>query len=527
MKRRMLRIVSLGLALVLALCAGAAAESADGPSYTMAEKLMKQLDAGSGFVGTLTLTATAAEGRESDAFSTVKPIALDWTYIKASGDAAAGVPDDMRLKFTLNASDYQHGSAELSLQNGALYLQSSLLGDGWYRVEKETLLAALGDAGVTDTLSAATAALQTGGLMGGTLSFLKNMAFYLIGANTTGMSDALQQYTTKIDFWLEGYRNSVQMTNLTDGTSVMDISYTIPAAAVKAQLKQLLIDLMNDTTLLPELQSLMSPDQAALFLTPSLQPYYFYAVDGLPLEGELTVNREVSFLGDTVALSVVMPLYDSQSGAMTLSYTRKQSTESEPYENSLQISGTDSRVELNYTKSATAPSTAVYQGTLLVEGAETDGVKPKMLWAAFTLSNQSVTTKDLNGYEKQNEILKLTVAPAELPKGEDAALYTEFSKTVLSADMSVASLSAKNSPTDVNVKLALSGEGMAQSIALELSGTTTSTWTPDAFDTAAATDLAQITQEEMQSLVSQAVVKGGLLILPYVNLPQITTDAAQ
>ena len=51
MKRTLIRIVSLGL--MLALCAGASAQDADDLSYTMSEKLMKQLDAGSGFIGTL------------------------------------------------------------------------------------------------------------------------------------------------------------------------------------------------------------------------------------------------------------------------------------------------------------------------------------------------------------------------------------------------------------------------------------------------------------------------------------------
>jgi len=525
MKRMMMRILSLGLMLML--CASAAAESADDLSYTMFEKLMKQLDAGSGFVGTLTLTATAAEGRENDAFSTVKPLTLDWTYIKANGDTEAGVPDDMRLKFTLDASDYQQGSAEFSLQDGALYMQSSLLNDGWYLADKETLQAALSETGASDMLSSASATLQAGGLMAGTMSFLKGMAVYLVGADTAGISDALQQYTTKIDFWLEGYRETVQMTSLEDGTSVMDIAYSIPAAAVKAQLKQLLIDLMNDDTLLPQLQALMSEEQAALFLEPDLQPYYFYAVDELPLDGDLLVSREVSFLGDTVQLSVIMPLYDSVSGAMTLEYTRKQSAEDMPYDHTLSIAGADSRAELNFSTYETITGTTVYQGTLLVEGAETDGVKPQTLWASFVLSIQSVTTKDLNGYETQNENLKLSVEPAEIPELEDASLYVAFSKTDLALDMSFASLSAKNSPTDVSVKLSLSGEGMAQSVTLELAGTTTAKWTPEAFDASGAADLAQMTQEDLQSLVSQAVVKGGLLFLPYINLPQIDTDSAQ
>ena len=59
------------------------------------------------------------------------------------------------------------------------------------------------------------------------------MAVYLIGGNTDGISDALEQYTTKIDFWLEGYRDTVRMDALDDGTSVMEID--VPAAARRRQ----------------------------------------------------------------------------------------------------------------------------------------------------------------------------------------------------------------------------------------------------------------------------------------------------
>ena len=34
-------------------------------------------------------------------------------------------------------------------------------------------------------------------------------------------------------------------------------------------------------------------------------------------------------------------------------------------------------------------------------------------------------------------------------------------------------------------------------------------------------------QEDLQSLLSRVVVKGGLLFLPYINLPQITAAPGQ
>jgi len=493
----------------------------------MSEKLTKQLNAGSGFIGTLTLNVTPAEGRETDAFSTVKPLQMDWTYIKVPANADTGVPEESRLQLALNASEYQQGSAEFSLRDGALYMKSTLLDDTWYLLGDTVLQSMLGAAGLTNALPAASQLLQTGGLMSGTLPFFGNMAAYLIGADTAGMSDAIEQYTTKIDFWLEGYRSSVQMQTLEDGASVMEIEYVLPAAAVKAQLKQLLIDLMNDETLLASLRALMPADQASLYLDPSLQPYYFYAVDGLPLDGDLRIHRVLSFLGDTIELSVTMPLYDSVSGAATLVYTRKQGAADMPDEHTLSITGAGSRAELSFRTYDTITGTSVYQGTVLAEGAEQDGVKPQILWASFDLSTKSVTTRDLNGYETLIQNLKLSVAPAEIPKTEDASRYAAIPKADLSLDLSLASLTAKNAPMDMTAKLSLSGEEMAQKITLELAGSTTAKWSPEAFEPAAAVNLAAMPQNELASLMSQAVIKGGLLFLPYINLPQSSPAPAQ
>ena len=68
------------LALFLICCCvtscAFAAESAD---YTVAAKLLKQLAAGSGFSGILTLEA------DTEAFSTQKPIVLDMDYLAQEG----------------------------------------------------------------------------------------------------------------------------------------------------------------------------------------------------------------------------------------------------------------------------------------------------------------------------------------------------------------------------------------------------------------------------------------------------------
>lgn len=522
MKRKILRIAAL--TLVLMLGAGAAAQTADDVSYSMAEKLLLQLDDGSGFKGTLTITADAVEGRESEAFSTLMPLVMDVTYIMPdSGDAAAA---PSRLTLTLNASEYQQGSAEFSLQGGAVYMQSSLLGDGWYLLDDNILSPLLEAIGVQNAPLAVPDLTQPTGPMPGMLSFFTDIAKQMFSAKANGIAAELQDYLTKIDFWLEGYRETMQMTTLDSGDAAVEILYRLPPTAVKSQLKQLLVDLMNDEALLKSLAAVMPAQQAQLYLSPELQPYYFYAVDGLPLDGDLTIRRVLSLMGETVELSVEMPLYDSVSGAATLAYTRSRGGADMPYENTLSLHSADSDLELSYRTYETITGTVVYQGTVLYRNAEADGTAQPILWVSFDLSQFTQMTKDLRGYETQYATYKLSVAPAAVPDGEDASLYAAFSKTDLTLDTKFASLAPKTSPTTAEITLTVSGDDMAQTVTVALSGSTTAPWTPQALDVSQAASLKDMPAEDIQALLSQAVIKGGLLFLPYLNLPQTAPAVA-
>lgn len=518
MKRIMARLLALGL--IFMFIASAAAETADDLSYTMGEKLMKQLEAGSGFVGTLTLNATAVEGSEDEAFSTVKPIAMDWSYLKVRGDEDSA--NEARLLLTMDGdSAYQQGSAEISIQDGNVYWLSSLTGEDWYWLDGDAVETLMDDSELSASVPAVSKLMQMQGVLSGTGSFILSMAPYILSGNTDGMSDAMQQFITKIDFWMEGYRDTVQMTSQDDGTSTMEIEYRLPASAVKAQLKQFLVDLMNNETLLKELSSVMPKEQAALFLDPTLQPYYFYAVNELPLQGDLVIRRVVSFLGDTIELSVTMPLVDSVSGEAILQYDSKQSTEDMPYENTLTLTSENSSMELHYHTYDTITGTKVYQGTLKTQNKEED---TENFWASFDISTDTVTTKDLNGYETLNQSLKIDLTPVEIADAAEAAQYISFSKMELTLTMRVSSLSAKNSPTDMTLHVSLSGDDMPQMLDLEIAGTTTAPWEPEALDESQAIRYSEMSQEDVTALMSQIAVKGGLLFLPYVNLPQLSTE---
>lgn len=108
------------------------------------------------------------------------------------------------------------------------------------------------------------------------------------------LAPALETCLTRMDIWMEGYRGSTELGKLEDGTGTVSTQYRIAPSNVKAQLKQLILDVLADDDLIQRLKNHFGEEQAAQYLNPEWQPYYFAAVDALPLEGDLVIDRRVS-----------------------------------------------------------------------------------------------------------------------------------------------------------------------------------------------------------------------------------------
>ena len=79
MKKNIVRLLAICLALVM-LLSSAMAEPTTDVSYTITEKLLKQMEAGSGFSARLTAQADAVAGLEAEALTTLKPLMrVDWS----------------------------------------------------------------------------------------------------------------------------------------------------------------------------------------------------------------------------------------------------------------------------------------------------------------------------------------------------------------------------------------------------------------------------------------------------------------
>lgn len=547
MKKRALRLLAVCLTLAL-LCSTAAAQSALDVEYTVAEKLLKQLQAGSGFTGTLTVESTAVAGREADAVTTTRPITIGVDYIYVRPDTVAQSEGESRLSLAVTDGDTAQGKTELALRGGKLYLQSALFGDAWYALSAGAVNPEAQSGKTAGAIAQEASSLLQQSAMPGLTTFALGLLTRLYDVDLTQWGEVLDPYATKVDVWIEGFRQSALLDKAADGTTTMRIDYQIPVTAVKAQIKQMVLDLLADTALLEKLRALLPEADTQRYLDPTLQSYYFYAIDELPLNGDLTLSRTVSLKGETRALTLQLPLYDSQGKALTLRYDRQKGAGDLPDENTLELQSDKIVWKVVYQTYQSLTGTTVYQGTLLrtpigedafaVGAAEPAQLAAqKTISAAFTLSAQQAQGKDAEGKDTLTDTWAFSLTPDYTPDvaDDEAAEPTEaqqeqyitFDPLDIQMQTVFTSGQAKNASTALDVTLSIAGDRSPQTITLKLTGKTRGKWEPAALDVSAAQSLDTMDTAALTQWIAQAGVKGGLLLLPYVSLPSQSAATAQ
>ncbi len=516
MKNNWIIRLACGL-MALAFClTGTLTARAAGPDYTMAYKLYRQLGAGSGFSGTLEISLGRNEAAQGDALVTKQPLLIDWDYIYVT--PADDRQSEHRLDASLMNGEDAVSEAHFQLQKGVLSLQSPLLGDGWYGVELKRLLQAPAEeeaATLAGQLLPGVNAAMEGSGMPALLQLLLPQLLGFQGFQDQGQRDAMEalieKMTLRMDLWIEGYRQDAVLGKLDDGSAIIDVSYVVSPASIKAQAKQLVLDLLSDANALGSLQSCLGEETAALLLNPDYQPYYFAAIDQLPLSSDLTLSRTVDMHGDTVALHLSLPLYDAENGAVTLRYDRERGAGDLPDNNTLTLEGGNRTVTLSYLTYRSMTDVTVYQGTFRVTdmsnasfAVQPEGEEEKPLpEIAFTLSRQTATTKEDGDLNVYTDNWQLTLEPD--PNGSDPEAFLPLN---VQLDSRFASKTPQTAATTADITLTVSGEERAQTATLQFHGESRRQWQVEELP-AGRTDLLALNGEGLESMLASLLTEGG------------------
>lgn len=415
----MKKALSLILAALLLLSLTAALAQ----DYTLEEKLKLQLLNGSGLTGTAELSMENASGMSAlDAAGNlllralVPGSTLELRYIRGI-NTNLGQED---LSLALSRAGAPLADLRYTTDGTLEALSSSLLGSSRFASNKgDGLIAGL----FTGKEAAAWPGLDRAVMA---LSLADN-------AWNSRAEAALKPYTDQLSQWLQQY---TQITARQDAGRQLTVNtITIPAAALKAEVKQLLSQAYQDNELLTLLRGQFTPREVAAYLQPSMLPALSEGIDRLPLAGEVVITRAYDITGAVAVDQLTLPM-GGANGVKELSY-RFEAAQDQKSKTEIRLemvpslqSGSQGAVhELSFTggqlpDAEEGSEQRSYTGrlSLTTEGAASEGFtvdKPERQTRAcdFTLSiNHGKQQKDLNtGISRRAYEIGLLIRPVDQP----------------------------------------------------------------------------------------------------------------
>jgi len=133
------------------------------------------------------------------------------------------------------------------------------------------------------------------------------------------LDSLLSRYRYELELWLSRYITEGVFVRLEDGQSAFDSSYDIPISEFKSLILKLMSELTNDTEVSDFLDSIMTPEQKAVYMNHNLLYFYEEALNALHLQQDVHINRRASTLGAVISTDLMLPLDQDITGYHTLS----------------------------------------------------------------------------------------------------------------------------------------------------------------------------------------------------------------
>ncbi len=285
-----------GIALLLAaLLALTAAASALAEEYTLAEKFYQQAVKESAFRGTVTLSVSGTGTRAMDASL--------WTALKnlaprvslSLEHATTPYKDEGQATMTLTLDGAPSAKLTYMYDEQLMAFGGTVLGGDnvYYSAARDWDLNEIWEGLLSD---------------GNAWPPIWKLILAVEKAPEewkTRAESRIGIYKTKLSLWLSGY---TQFSTGRDGdTMYSQMTCAIPAQALKAEIKSLMVDFYSDTELLTLLKEVASPREAAAYLQPSVMDTLFSVLDSLQLNGDVEVIQRYNISGSPLMIQLSMP----------------------------------------------------------------------------------------------------------------------------------------------------------------------------------------------------------------------------
>ena len=291
----------LTLSLVFTAAAGHAV------SYTLPEKMGKQLQIGSGLKGSFTLDISGT----AEAAAVLQP--FDHAEFQVRGMISD--KDWHYYLYQTDENENQWARTDLYHHDGSLYLKSELLPDNGIlmlpSVEKTLDILTSQDGGAPSFASAAWNILQMSD-----------------GMKEEVWLPLVQQLEDRMEAWLIPFASEPALRQNEDGQPCMELSYVIPMDALKTCILDGLELIAQNQELMTLAADIMDEEQREVYLNPYLRYFYSDALDQLNLTFDATMNRIVSMKGETVSTTIELPLDEPRTGYSSLVLSSAGGTQS-------------------------------------------------------------------------------------------------------------------------------------------------------------------------------------------------------
>ena len=489
--KKLVRILCLVVCLTLMSSAALAAD------YTLPEKMYRQVTFGSGVKGAMTL-AVSGGGDWLDLLLPFTGTQMEIRYIENGG----------QFQLQLYAVDDQEQQRALTQAYGDdahLYLRSELV--------PGALLSLPIGSGLMDAIFAGDE---------------ENPTFYSVVQSLLSIpasdwerdwSPALTPYESALETWIQQYAAEHIIAKADSGASSMTLRYLIPADALKAAMKQLMSQILQDAALKELLTPYMTDAQQAIYLNPAIGYFYDAVIDALPLSGELQMTRVMTTRGEQISSELIMPLPENAGGwsTLTLALTGPQTA--------LTLTGDTQAITLVLDETtAAADDKATWKGVFRYLPAEGTPVS-----AAFTLDKTfSKTTDPTDDRTHETTAWSLTAQPdlshleADDPTRET---YADFDVISVALSAHYSSRSLDNNPTTLDLTLAAQLPGVTvESVA---SMRTTSPWVFSSLPTDHAEPILGMSAERAAELLRTFATNATLTMTSLTTAPATAEPEAE
>ncbi len=327
----------------------------------------------------------------------------------------------------------------------------------------------------------------------------------------------LEKYFQHLELWLVGYGESSILSE-DAGKLTMSASYTIPAEDFKTEAKYIIGQMMYDN----ELQELLIPhvtmEQRITYLNPQMVYFYEACIDAMALEGDITMFREMSALGEVVSTTISLPLPGVPEKVTAPVNAAMQKLLALPYADlidgvtrmTLHQNGNEKQMTLQGEKRTfmvKAVETATETGTELAGTMEIipgEGVQEQAVTAAFTTGHSHRIWQDEKYLDHDTVEMNFSVSPVS----EENAAFKPVSIGL--------TLDYRNNPNQldspVQMNLNVNAELPDALIALEAVMRITTQLAMETLSPEGAKDVSALTEEEVANMKQTFVQNAALLV---------------